>query len=196
MNTNDELRDLWCSQSVRDIRGEDMLAQVIERTRTFDRRIAVRNTLEIAASFLVVVAFTAMAMRAASELERVGMGIVAASGVWIAWYVWRKGTGPATPDRNVDFQVYQRELIKNYDHQIRLLKNVKYWYLAPPYTGILIAWIGGAARAGWGALSWAHYLNLAIFTTVFVLVWVANEVYGVRYLETMKREMREMGGAL
>jgi hypothetical protein len=194
MNASDELQDLWCSQPTRIAKGEDMLAEVIERTRTFDRRIAVRNALEIAASFLVIVAFAAMAVRAVSGLERLGMAIVAATGVWIAWYVWRKGTGPSAPDRNVDFEAYQRELIKNYDHQIRLLKNVKYWYLAPPYAGIVIAWIGGAARIGWQALSWAHYLNLAIVTAVFAFVWVANEIHGVQYLEKMKREARELAG--
>jgi hypothetical protein len=166
-----------------------MLAIVLERTRTLDRQIAARNALEIAASLLVLAGFAFAAWHAPSGLEKLGMGMVAASGVWIAFYVWRRGTGPSTPDRASDLQSYESNLLQNYDHQIRLLKSVKYWYLLPPYSGLVVAWIGRGIRVGWAHLSWADYLNLAVFTIVFGIVWILNEVKGVRYLERLKREI-------
>src|SRR4051794_34858584 len=189
MNPHDELRDLWCSQPQQQRKGEDMLALVIERTRTLDRRVAARNALEIAASIIVLAGFAFAAWHAPGGIEKLGMAMVAASGAWIAWYVWRKGTGPATPDRNADLHSYENLLLDNYDHQIRLLKNVKYWYVMPPYIGLLVAWMGRAVRVGGEPLGWADYLTLAIFTAVFGLVWILNEVGAVRHLERMKREI-------
>ena len=191
MNPHDELRDLWCSQPQPQRKGEDMLALVIERTRTLDRRVAARNALEIAASVLVVAGFAFAATRAPSGLEKLGMAMVAASGAWIAWYVWRNGTAPAAPDRDTDLHSYENLLLDNYNHQIRLLKNVKYWYVMPPYVGLLVAWVGRAVRVGWHQIGWGDYLNLAVFTTVFGLVWILNEVGAVRHLERVKREISE-----
>src|SRR4051794_5070697 len=179
MNSHDELKDLWCSQSQLERKGEDMLALVIERTRSLDRRIAGRNALEIAASFVVLAWFAFAAWHAPGGLEKLGMGMVAASGAWIALYVWFRGTGPSAPDRNLDLHSYETMLVQNYDHQIRLLRSVKYWYLMPPYSGLLVAWIGRAVRIGWGQIGWPDYFNLAVFTTVFALAWILNEVVGV-----------------
>jgi hypothetical protein len=189
MNPQDELRDLWCSQSHPGPKGEDMLAVVIERTRTLDRRIAVRNALEIVASLIVVAFFAFVATKAPSPLEMAGSLLVAASGAWIAFYVWRKGTGPSMPVPDADLHSYEALLLENYDHQIRLLKSVKYWYLLPPYLGLFVGWIGHATRVGWDAVSWADYLNLVVFTSVFICIWILNEVYGVRHLRRLKQEL-------
>jgi hypothetical protein len=197
MTTHDDLRDLWHDQrgQLSEKNGEEMLAHVIERTRAFDRRIAVRNAVECVAAALVVVLFSWFAWKAPNEVIRAGMIVVALSGAWIGYYILRHGGGPEPLDPGMDLSEYNRLLGENYDKQIRLLRRVKYWYLLPPYVGIVTANVGlwlqfGAegrplpARAG-------GLLGLLIVTAFFGFVWVLNERYGVRHLERLKRELDE-----
>ena len=70
---------------------------------------------------------------------------------------------------------------------------MKYWYLLPPYAGVMVANLGmwlrvhGENRNPWGVL-----VNVIIITGVFGVVWMLNEVYGVRYLQRQKRELEGM----
>ena len=197
----DPLCDLWRSQSPsassfsKEKEGEEMLTMVIERTRSFDRRIAVRNTIECVAAFLVAGVFAWFAWKAPSGLEKIGAAIVAASGLWIAYYILRVGSGPRPLDPGVSLNAYNQLLRASYEQQIRLLRNVKYWYLLPPYAGLAVANLGlwlrlhGEGKGAWGTLA-----NMGVVTFVFGLVWILNEVYGVRYLERLKRELASIEG--
>ena len=67
---------------------------------------------------------------------------------------------------------------------------VKYWYLLPPYVGILVAHLGlGLRLYAEGRNLWGAVAGIAAVTCIFVLVWIANEVYGVRHIERLKREL-------
>jgi len=95
-----------------------------------------------------------------------------------------------TPDRSVaDFQ---QALLRKYDHQIRLLKNVKYWYLLPPYVGLLLASAGIAtANTAEGQPVWPQMIAFAVYTAVFGGIWWANEVYGVGKLRSERARLLE-----
>ena len=195
--SQDQLCDLWHGGSHSSIEkeGEEMLTMVIERTRSFDRRIAVRNTIECAAAFVVVGIFAWFAWSAPGLLERAGNAMVAASGLWIAYYILRFGSGPRRLDPGVSLNAYNQLLRANYERQIRLLRNVKYWYLLPPYVGILVANLGlGLRLHAEGRNLWGVAAGMAAVTCVFVLVWIANEVYGVRHIERLKRELSLIEG--
>jgi hypothetical protein len=195
MTTQDELRNLWHSgmgaQSAKG--GEEMLALVIEKTRSFDRRIAVRNAIEAAASALVFCIFGFFAWKAPSVIIRVGMAIVALSAVWIAFYILRFGAGPKQVDAGMALSRYSELLLENYEQQIRLLRRVKYWYLLPPYVGIVIGnigvWMQLTAEGQPLTIRLASLMGLPFVTAVFVGVWILNERYGVRHLERLKIEL-------
>jgi len=196
--SRDQLCDLWHGESPSPIEkeGEEMLNMVIERTHSFDRRIVVRNAIECVAAFVVVGIFAWFAWRAPSLLERVGNAMVAASGLWIAYYILRFGSGPRRLDLGVSLNAYNQLLRANYEQQIRLLRNVKYWYLLPPYVGLLVANLGLWLRLhGDGKGSWAALVSMATVTCIFGLVWIANEVYAVRHLEHLKRELSSIEGS-
>src|ERR1022692_484195 len=110
MMNRDQLCDLWHGESPSPIEkeGKEMLTMVIERTRSFDRRIAVRNAVECVADVLVVGIFTWLAWRAPSVLERLGDGMVAASAIWIGYYILRFGSGPRTLDPGVSLNAYNQ----------------------------------------------------------------------------------------
>ncbi len=202
----DELRDLWLSKSQRESgqcesnptlieEGEKMLTIVIENTRNFDRRIAVRNAIECSSALAVTVLFAWFAWRAPSLLERIGMAMVSVSGVWIGFYLLRFGSGPEALDPGVSLSAYRQLLEQAYERQIRLLRNVKYWYLLPPYLGLIIANLGLWLRLkASGPISWVAIADIGIVTAVFALVWIANETFGVRHLESLKRDLLTISG--
>lgn len=200
MNVNDEIRDLWQAKAAEqpEKRGEEMLANVIEKTRTFDRRIAVRNAIECFAAIFVVGMFGWFALKAPNGIARTGMVVVALSGIWIAFYILRYGGGPKRLDPGMDLSQYNQLLRENYDQQIRLLQQAKYWYLLPPYVGIVIGNIGvwqQLAREGQPVpVRVASLLGLVFVTAFFVFVWILNERYGVRHITRLKQELKELGG--
>jgi hypothetical protein len=120
-------------------------------------------------------------------LERTSRGTAGAC--WIIFYIVRYGKGPATIDPDQDLSGYVRALVGRYDHQIRLLKSVKYWYLLPLYAGLLIASAGqvlGHARAG--KLSLWDLSGPVIFTAVFAGIWWLNEVNAIGRLRKEREE--------
>jgi hypothetical protein len=197
--SQDELSILWrtndssSSTLQKEKEGEEMLTMVIERTRKFDRQILLRNVREVVAAFIVTGIFAWFAWRAPSGLEKIGHVIVAASGIWIAFYVVRFGSGPKALDPGVNLNVYSQLLRENYDRQVRLVRSAKFWYLLPMYAGLTVLSLGmwvrlhAAGQSGRPAV-----VSMAIITVGFGFVWVLNEVYAVRTLEKLKRELQGM----
>jgi hypothetical protein len=173
--------------------GEEMLTMVIERTRRFDRQILLRNVREVVAAFMVTGIFAWFAWRAPSGLEKIGDAIVAASGIWIAFYVTRFGSGPKALDPGVNLNAYSQLLRENYDRQVRLVRSAKFWYLLPMYAGLAVLSFGmwlrlhDAGQSGRPAV-----VSMVIITAGFGFVWALNEVWAVRYLEKLKRELKGM----
>jgi hypothetical protein len=194
MNGQDELHDLWCSQpSLGTGRGEDMLRFVQRRTNRFDRAMAVRNWIECIAAGVVVVMFGFSAFRAGDALARAGSLVIAASAAWIIFYLLRYGRGPRDVDPSLDLRGYAQALVNRYDHQIKLLKSVKYWYLLPPYLGLLLGTLGILKdKARTGALSWSDAIPPVIYTAVFAAVWWLNEVYSVGRLRQERGKLLAM----
>jgi len=200
MTTQDNLRNLWHAgpESGPGKGEQEMLALVMEKTRAFDRRIAVRNTIEVAASFLVFCMFGFFAWKAPNLTTRIGMAIVALSGVWISYYILRFGSGPKPLDPGMELSRYSDLLRENYDQQIQLLRRVKYWYLLPPYVGIVIGnlgvWLQLRTEGKPLAIQLASLVSLPFVTLVFAAVWILNEKYGVERLKRLKQELTAVAG--
>ena len=197
MNGQDELLELWCSQPpLRAAKGENMLAFVRRKTSGFDRIIAVRNWMESIAGGAVGACFAFFAFKAHNPLLRAGCLIIAAGMVWIIFYILRYGKGPSPVDPSLNLMGYTQALAERYDYQIRLLKSVKYWYLLPPYLGLVLGTAGVfQERAKAGILSWFDLTGPVLYTAVFVAVWCLNEVYSVRRLQEERRRLLAMTGS-
>ena len=194
MNGQDELHDLWCSQpSLKTGRGEDMLRFVQRRTNRFDRAIAVRNWIECIVTAGVAAMFGFSALRAGDALARAGSFVIAASAAWIIFYLLRYGRGPRDVDPSLDLRGYTQAMVNRYDHQIKLLKSVKYWYVLPPYLGLSL-WTLGILKdkARTGALSWSDAIPPIIYTAVFAAIWWLNEVYSVGRLRQERGKLLAM----
>lgn len=196
MNGRDELRELWCSQpSSKTTGGEDMLVLVQRKTSRFDRMIALRNGMECIACGAVVAIFGFFAFKAHNTLVRTGCLVIAASAAWIIFYILRYGKGPSSVDPSLNLMGYTKALASRYDYQIRLLKSVKYWYLLPPYLGLLLATAGVFQEwAKAGPLRWIDFIWPAIFTAVYAAVWWLNEVYSVGRLREERAKLLSITG--
>ena len=140
--------------------------------------------LESVSALAVTVFFAAMAARAPDILQRTGLLIVAGSGLWIIAFLLRFGRASVPPDPAQELSQYRRALVERYDREIRLLKSVKYWYLLPPWIGLLIGSAGVMLhRYRNGRLGWYDFIAPGIYTAFFALVWWLNEIHGVTHLQ-------------
>jgi len=194
MNGQDELRELWCSQpTLKTAGGKDMLEFVKKRANHFDRMIVVRNWMECLAAVVVVAFFGFSALRAGDSLVRAGCLVVAASAALIIFFILRYGRGPRSVDPSLDLSGYTKVLANRYDYQIKLLRSVKYWYLLPPYLGLLLGTLGILReKARTAVLSWSDFIGPVIYTAFFAAVWWLNEVYSVGRLQKERSKLLSM----
>jgi hypothetical protein len=82
---------------------------------------------------------------------------------------------------------YQAALLDRYDHQIRLLRRVKYWYVLPIYLWMLLVIVTVPGRFPGGRIT---YFAIATLLAAFI-VWL-NEGYGVRKLRAARREAESL----
>jgi len=191
MNTSDELEQLWKTQPVDPaVKGEEMREIILNRTEKFDRTIRRRNMRETVAAAAVAVFFSYLAWGQSDRIVLAGSLILVAGSLWIIYYLWRHGTEPPDPNPDQTLAGYQQALVRKYDHQIRLLRNVKFWYLLPIYAGLLT--LAGAMikdRAEKGLLTGSDFLYPVFYTLVFAGIWWLNEVYGVGKLRRMRDQV-------
>jgi hypothetical protein len=172
-----------------------MLGLVIEKTRAFDRMIAVRNARECLEGVLVAAFFAWAAWNAPSLLERLGMAIVSLTGAWYAYYFPRSGRGPRRLDPGANLTAYRELLREGYEQQIRLVRSVKYWAILPAYVGGLLAKIGTGMRlAAEGKNPWTNVSSLVIATAIFVVVWLLMEFRSVPRLQRLKEGLSALTG--
>lgn len=172
-----------------------MLTMAMERANRFDRMIKLRNWREAAGGVMLTAIFAFIAWESPNALARTGNVVVAASGLWYVFCMLRYGHEPRTAAPDGSLTDFQQALLRKYDYQIRLLKNVKYWYLLPPYVGLLLASAGILmANAAKGQPGWPQWIAVAVYTAVFGFVWWLNEGLGVGKLRRERaRLLEEMG---
>ena len=188
MNRPDDLEQLWKTQPVDPaVKGEEMRKIVLKKTEKFDRAIRRRNMRETVAAGVLAMMGSYGAWAQHDTFGRASSMILVAASLWIIYYMWRHGAEPPDPNPDQTLEGYQRALVLKYDHQIRLLRNVKLWYLAPLYAALLTASVGTfKERFARGALTWLDGVVPLFYTLLFAGIWWLNEVYGVRKLERMR----------
>lgn len=193
MNGQDELRELWSATPVPPVKSTEVLAMVEKRMKRFDRMVFMRNLRECAASLVVSGVFLAMALKSHEPWQRAGEWIIVISGLVTAFTLVRYGRSGKPLDAGRSLTEYVGELMKRYDQQIWLLRNVKYWYLLPMYVGLLML-TGGMllqqSRAG--AMKWPTLAMPVVYTAVFGWIWWLNEVSAAGKLRNCKEKLLRM----
>jgi hypothetical protein len=174
--------------------GKEMLEQVRRRMRAFHRKIFWRDVLETAAAILVAV-FFGSAARYGGVLMQFGAAMVIAAAavvVIILHTVRRRGGQPM--DTSIKERL--RGELQAVERQIKLLRNVLYWYIGPLFVGGLIFGVGLAssipAPAG---VDPAMLLALATISQVVILLAVGAAIYRLnraavrKQLEPLRQEL-------
>jgi hypothetical protein len=202
MNGADELGHLWKTQPVdAAVKGEEMRKIILNKTEKFDRTIRRRNIRETVAALAVAAFYIYATLVQRDGIARLSSAIITTGALYFVYYIWRGGTEPASstlslrdlrPDQTL--ADYQRALVSKIDHQIRLLRSVKYWGLLPIFVGLLIGSIGIVKEhAEKGTLTWIDGVAPLLYTLVFAGIWWLNEVWAVRKLQRMRTKL--MAGA-
>ena len=111
MNTPDNLEQLWQTQPVQTVvKGEEMRQLILQKTEKFDRKIQWRNIREVSVAVFLAGLFGYFAWRQPNGIARLGNTILCATFVWIVYYIWRHGSGPADPNPDQSAAGYQRRL--------------------------------------------------------------------------------------
>lgn len=189
MDVRDELRDLWCSQpeDAMAAKKEELVELVVNKTADFDRKVFRRNLRECVAAVIVTAMFTWMAFHASNALQRTGLLIVAASGLWIIFFLLRYGRASESADPAQDLAAYRQALVNRYDRQISVLKSVKYWYLLPPWIGVMLSNAGQmVSDAQKGRFGWWDFIAPAMVTAFFAVVWWLNEGWALPKLRAAR----------
>jgi hypothetical protein len=189
---DDELVKIWAADAapVRKTH-EEVMALVTKRQKTFEKKIRVRDWREIVAAAIVGMFFLWAAAHSENLLQRVGNGIIVVGSVWIIYYLRTHRFHHIPSDPTLDIRSYTRQLFNEYEKQIRLLKQVKYWYLLPLYLGLMVGWAGSFRRQAQAGLM-GPVLSAAFITGLFGAIWWLNEVWAARRVSAERDRMRAL----
>ena len=99
-------------------------------------------------------------------------------------YLWWKHRQLKPLDATADIATYRAALLQRYDDQIRLLRTMPYWYLAPLFVPTLAVaasvWQRSRGRA-WGLVAFVFAL--------YVFIGWLNVRVGVRMLRTARAKI-------
>ena len=159
----------------------ELARSIAARVDQFDRKIRWRNVREYVAGGLLIVWFLWLARIPSGRAIAIA-GIVAVGFVMI--YLWRSQRATPTLDPTSDATSYRKALLDRYDHQIGLLRRVKYWYVLPMYLWMLLVLVSTPSPA-----SIPSFLLITLFAGF--VVWL-NESYGVRKLQAARKEAESL----
>jgi hypothetical protein len=155
------------------------------RVKSFDRRIFWRNFREYAAGAVLIAFFIWMSFRPVMRL--LSFGGIAAVG-FVMFYLWRRHRELKPLDPSSDARSYREALLARYDHQIRLLRQVRYWYVLPLYLWML----GATAMTSSGRSAIGVAVSLFVTTAFSAFVVWLNEGYGVRKLKEERAKVETL----
>ena len=137
----DELQALWLADPG-GAESKVSLAEIRDRARSFDARIARRNRLEYLAGGAAAAAYIAFAFLLDNPIVRFGAILCALGGLVVLWQLHRQARSASreelvhAADRWIDF--HRATLIRQRD----ALRNVWSWYLGPLLPGLIVFTIG------------------------------------------------------
>ena len=179
-----ELIRMWQGNTMPGPSDPTVLAREIARkVNNFDRKVFWRNLREYAAGALLLLFFGYRARTGTSLL--VPLSGIAVVGFVMA-YLWWQHRRARPLDLSADARTYQAALLDRYDHQIKLLSRVKYWYVLPLYAFMLLGLAWGP-RPPLGTVR-----TFLIVTAVSAFVIWLNESYAVRKLKAARKKAQSL----
>ena len=181
----DELMLLWRQGTMGEPDPEEV-ARLAGRAsmKRFDKVILRRNLAEYLAGVLLLIVFGWRIVAGENRLQNiVSIGCVA----FVLVYLWWQHRHITPLDPAADASAYSAAMIARIDHQIRLLKGVRYWYLLPLYVPPV--W---QVFNRWQTSPAAAIVGFVVVTAAFVFVGFLNERVGVARLNAERDKIEAL----
>jgi hypothetical protein len=169
-NADDGLLRLWQDSAIATPDPERLTRSVGRMALArFDREVFQHDLREYGAFVFLLLFFSGQAVFQ-GDLVQAAVGI--AGGLFVVSYLWWQHRRLTPLDPSADGRGYQAALLDRLDGEIRLLKNIRYWYLAPLYLPVL--WTVAAA---WRRNPLVAFAGWMVMTAVYVAVaWLCERV--------------------
>ncbi len=191
-----EAEFLWRGQPAPSSHDSAALAERIRRdAHAFDRRILWRDLTEIAASLLVAGVFAASGWRSGAPLGwpiATGLFALVPAAFLIAGRLRRLRRAPAAA---ASLREHIAGALAALDTQIRLLRAVVWWYLAPLGIAALLflgsSFVQPDARVPWPAMVVGLVGGVVVLGVVWIWVYRLNQRAVAADLEPRRRALAE-----
>ena len=181
----EDLVRLWQQTALPVLDPKDLARRVARMAvKRFDRSIFWRNFREYAGIAVVVVFF---GWQWATGGDRVQAAVGIAGALFVGWYLWSRHRRLTRLDPSADARAYQAALLARIDDQVRLLSQVRYWYLLPLYLPGL--W---TVAQTWRASPVAAVVGWLVITGTFALIAWLNEKVAVDFLKKERARVESL----
>jgi hypothetical protein len=190
----DELQRLWGSENSPALTKKERemtVERAQQKLETLDRSLRGREYREVLPAIVVAALYGAYFVMSSTLLAKLSAVVMVAVCLWIVAYVLRYGRGPDAPRADEPLDEYRAGVAAKYDHQIRLLSNVKYWYVLPMWLGFVLYTLGLVEKHGWTPRPFDWWILGGATAICGFTVWL-NEVWGVRRLRKERDEITRM----
>lgn len=179
-NGDDSLLRLWQESATATSHPEHLTRSMGRMALArFDRAILRHDLREYAAFVFLLLVFSGQTALGGDRVQAV-VGIT--GGLFVVSYLWWQHRRLTPLDPAADGRAYQAALLDRIDGEIRLLKNIRYWYLLPLYLPVVWTVVGT-----WRRNPLAAVVGWAVMTAIYVMVaWLCERV-AVRRL-TLERD--------
>ena len=181
----DELQRLWASETppsaLSKEQKEMLMRQANEKLDQLDKKLRNRELREILPAILCAALFGAQFAVATAFFIRLGAAVIVAAMLWIVYYMLRHGRGPQNPYPGAPLDEYRAGVAAKFDHQIWLLKRVKYCYALQLFVGCVLTDLGAIQRNGWTMRPFDWWFLAGATALSAFIVWL-NEGPGVKWL--------------
>ena len=145
----DDLATAWKEQNAQPLSAADreaMIARVCRRVERLGGVVVRRDTRETIVAVLLILCFGGYALAAPADhvVSRTGAGLLVCWAVFIIYKMYRARTIQKPAPLDAPVREFCRIEVARLDRQIRLMRGVLWWYIAPCMIGVNIMFVGMA----------------------------------------------------
>lgn len=180
----EDMKEVWMVDDPQAPSVSEVLQFVRARSDRFDKRIKWRNLREWAAC-LFILAVVGYRLPHADDTADLILGFsLAFYAIVVAAGLWFTGRSTSRPDPALSRNAYRDALEEKFAKQIRLAKNLKYWYILPlPVFTAIHRGVKIVEAQEVGDSIGRHILTFVVVCAFCIFVWWRNESRGVRLLQ-------------
>ncbi|MEN0110081.1 MAG: hypothetical protein AAF805_05110 [Planctomycetota bacterium] len=191
----DELRSAWAAKNAGESSAaadrERLVVRVCRRTEQFWGRVARRDVIETLACVFLIWFFGREAIDPDRVFfERLGAAVIVLGSAFIAWRLNAARLFKPPTDLDAPMREFCQRETERLDTQIRLLRGVWWWYLAP-------LWIGLALRS-FGKHAWqpGFFAEVGFATALFLPLWWLNRSVANGKFTDLRNELTQLEAEL